>query len=164
MRKITPFLWFDDKAEEAANYYVSVFRNSKILSVARYGEAGAEVSGRPEGTVMTVVFELDGQEFIALNGGPQFKFSEAISFVVKCKTQREIDELWEKLSRGGEEVECGWLKDRYGLSWQIVPAVLGEMMSDPDPARSQRVMEALVKMKKLDLAELENAYGKMNSA
>ena len=164
MQKITPFLWFDDKAEEAANYYVSVFRNSKIRSVARYGEAGAKVSGRPEGTVMTVAFELDGQEFIALNGGPQFKFSEAISFVVKCETQREIDELWEKLSRGGEEVECGWLKDRYGLSWQVVPAVLGEMMSDPDPARSQRVMEALVKMKKRDLAELENAYGKMKSA
>lgn len=113
---------------------------------------------------MTVAFELDGQEFIALNGGPHFKFSEAISFVVKCETQREIDELWEKLSRDGEEVECGWLKDRYGLSWQIVPAVLGEMMSDPDPARSQRVMEALVKMKKLDLAELEKAYGRTKAA
>ena len=164
MQKISPFLWFDDKAEEAAKYYVSIFRNSKIRSVTRYDKAGAEVSGRPEGTVMTVAFELDGQEFIALNGGPQFKFSEAISFVVKCETQGEIDELWEKLSRGGEEVECGWLKDRYGLSWQIVPAVLGEMMSDPDPARSQRVMEALVKMKKLDLAELKKAYGKTKAA
>ena len=164
MRKIIPFLWFDDKAEEAANYYVSVFRNSKIRSIARYGKAGAEVSGRPEGTIMTVAFELGGQEFIALNGGPPFKFSEAISFVVKCETQEEIDELWEKLSRGGEEVECGWLKDRYGLSWQIVPVVLGGMMSDPDPARSQRVMEALLKMKKLDLAELEKAYGKTKAA
>ena len=164
MQKITPFLWFDDKAEEAAKYYVSVFRNSRIRIVARYGKAGAEASGRPEGTVMTVTFELDGQEFIALNGGPQFRFSEAISFVVKCETQREIDELWEKLTRGGEEVECGWLKDRYGLSWQIVPAVLDEMMSDPDPSRSQRVTEALVKMKKLDLAELEKAYGKPKAA
>ena len=164
MQKISPFLWFDDKAEEAAKYYVSIFRNSKIRSVTRYDKTGAQVSGRPEGTVMTVAFELDGQEFIALNGGPPFKFSEAISFVVKCETQGEIDELWEKLSRGGEEVECGWLKDRYGLSWQIVPAVLGEMMSDPDPARSKRVMEALVKMKKLDLAELKKAYGKTKAA
>jgi len=164
MQKITPFLWFDDESEEAAKYYVSIFRNSKIRSITRYDKAGAAVSGRPEGAVMTVAFELDGQEFIALNGGPQFKFSEAISFAVKCETQGEIDELWEKLSRGGEEVECGWLKDRYGLSWQIVPAVLGEMMSDPDPARSQRVMEALVKMKKLDLAELKKAYGKTKAA
>ncbi len=164
MRKITPFLWFDDNAEEAAKFYVSVFRNSKIGSVARYGEAGAEVTGRPKGTVMTVAFELDGQEFIALNGGPQFKFSEAISFVVNCGTQKEIDDLWEKLSAGGEKVECGWLKDKYGVSWQVVPAVLGGMMSDPDPARSQRVMQALLKMKKIDLAELEEAYGKDKAA
>jgi predicted 3-demethylubiquinone-9 3-methyltransferase (glyoxalase superfamily) len=164
MQKITPFLWFDDNAEEAANFYVSVFRNSKIGSVARYGEAGAEVSGRPKGTVMTVAFELDGQEFIALNGGPQFQFTEAISFVVNCETQKEIDDLWEKLSDGGEKVECGWLKDRYGVSWQIVPAVLGEMMTDPDPARSQRVMQALLKMKKIDLAELKKAYEKDKAA
>jgi predicted 3-demethylubiquinone-9 3-methyltransferase (glyoxalase superfamily) len=164
MQKITPFLWFDDNAEEAANFYVSVFRNSKIGSVARYGEAGAEVSGRPKGTVMTVAFELDGQEFIALNGGPQFQFTEAISFAVNCETQKEIDDLWEKLSDGGEKVECGWLKDRYGVSWQIVPAVLGEMMTDPDPARSQRVMQALLKMKKIDLAELKKAYEKDKAA
>jgi len=164
MQKITPCLWFDDNAVDAANFYVSVFRNSKIGNVARYGEAGAEVSGKPKGTVMTVAFELDGREFIALNGGPQFKFSEAISFVVSCETQKEIDDLWEKLSDGGEKVECGWLKDRYGISWQIVPAVLGEMMTDPDPIRSQRVMQALLKMKKIDMAELKRAYDEDKAA
>lgn len=164
MQKITPFLWFDDKAEEAANFYVSVFPNSEIRNVARYTESGAEASGRPNGSVMTVSFVLDGQEFVALNGGPPFRFTEAISLVVGCDTQREIDEFWEKLCRGGEEVQCGWLKDRYGLSWQIVPSALGAMVSDPDPARSERVMRALTAMKKIDLAELEKAYGKPEAA
>lgn len=158
MQKITPFLWFDDKAEEAANFYVSIFKNSKIGIISRYGEAGAKVSGRPKGTVMTVAFELEGQEFVALNGGPHFKFTEAISFVVNCKTQDEVDELWEKLSKGGEESQCGWLKDKYGLSWQIVPIVLGEMMSDKDARKSERVMQAMLQMKKLDIKRLEQAY------
>ncbi|MBI5341827.1 MAG: VOC family protein [Deltaproteobacteria bacterium] len=158
MQKITPFLWFEDNAEEAAKYYTSIFRNSKIVKVARYGEAGAKASGRPKDSAMTVVFELDGQEFIALNGGPVFTFSPAISFVVNCETQREIDDLWERLSDGGEQVECGWLKDKYGVSWQIVPAVLGEMMADPDPEKTDRVMQALVQMKKLDIAGLKKAY------
>src|SRR5215471_1998969 len=151
MPKITPFLWFDNQAEEAANFYVSIFKNSKIVNIARYGDAGPG----PKGSVLTVVFQLDGREFIALNGGPHFKFTEAISFSVDCKTQREIDEYWEKLSAGGQESQCGWLKDKYGLSWQIVPAALGGMMSDPDPQKSNRVMEALLKMKKLDIGELE---------
>ena len=158
MQKITPFLWFDDKAEEAAKFYVSIFRNSKLGNVARYGEAGAAASGRPKGSVMTVAFSLDGQEFIALNGGPQFQFSEAVSFVVNCETQKEIDEMWEKLSAGGEEVQCGWLKDKFGLSWQVVPTILGKLMSDPDPAKTQRVMQALLQMKKLDIAGLKRAY------
>jgi predicted 3-demethylubiquinone-9 3-methyltransferase (glyoxalase superfamily) len=153
-QKITPFLWFDGKAEEAANFYVSVFRNSKILKIARYGEAGPG----PKGSVMTVVFSLDGQEFIALNGGPNFKFTEAISFSVDCKTQAEVDEFWEKLSAGGEQGPCGWLKDKYGLSWQVNPSVLGEMMTDPDPAKSKRVMEAMLQMKKIDIAGLRRAY------
>ena len=125
MQKITPFLWFDDKAEEAVSFYTSIFKNSKIGKIARYGDAGAQVSGRPKGTVMTVAFQLEGQEFVALNGGPQFKFTEAISFVVNCQTQEEVDEYWNKLSAGGQEVQCGWLKDKYGLSWQIVPTILG---------------------------------------
>lgn len=129
MQKITPFLWFDDKAEEAVNFYTSIFKNSKIVNITRYGEVGPG----PKGTVMIGTFQLDGQEFIALNGGPHFTFSEAISFLVNCETQEEVDELWEKLSEGGEKVECGWLKDKYGVSWQIVPTVLGEMMNDPDP-------------------------------
>jgi predicted 3-demethylubiquinone-9 3-methyltransferase (glyoxalase superfamily) len=153
-QKITPFLWFDGKAEEAANFYVSVFRNSKILKIARYGEAGPG----PKGSVMTVVFSLDGQEFIALNGGPNFKFTEAISFSVDCKTQAEVDEFWEKLSAGGEQGPCGWLKDKYGLSWQVNPSVLGEMMTGPDPAKSKRVMEAMLQMKKIDIAGLRRAY------
>lgn len=157
MRKITPFLWFDDKAEEAANYYVSIFRNSGIVNVTRYSEAASEASGRPKGSVMTVAFVLDGEEFVALNGGPVFAFSPAISFVVNCETQKELDELWDKLSEGGDPQECGWLKDKYGVTWQIVPAALGELMSDPDPARTDRVMQALIRMKKLDIEGLRKA-------
>ncbi|MGA2192759.1 MAG: VOC family protein [Nitrospirota bacterium] len=154
MQKIIPFLWFDDNAEEAVNFYVSIFKDSKIVSVARYGEAGPG----PEGTVMTIAFELNGQEFIALNGGPLFKFNEAISFVVNCETQEEIDGLWEKLSEDGKKVECGWLKDKYGLSWQIVPTVLGRMLSDADPEKSKRVMQAMLEMDKLDIKVLRQAY------
>jgi predicted 3-demethylubiquinone-9 3-methyltransferase (glyoxalase superfamily) len=160
MQKITPFLWFDDNAEEAAKHYVSIFRNSRIVNIARYGEAGAKSSGRAKGSVMTVAFELEGQPFVALNGGPAFPFSPAISFVVNCETQKEIDDLWKKLSDGGEEVECGWLKDKYGVSWQIVPAILWEMISDPDPEKPERVMQALLQMKKLDMEELKRAYGR----
>jgi predicted 3-demethylubiquinone-9 3-methyltransferase (glyoxalase superfamily) len=154
MQKITPFLWFDNQAEEAANFYVSIFKNSKILSISRYGEAGPG----PKGGAMTVVFQLDGEEFIALNGGPTFKFTEAISFVVNCETQQEVDEFWEKLSQDGEESRCGWLKDKYGLSWQIVPTILGKMMTDPDPQKSKRVMEAMLKMKKIVIDDLKRAY------
>src|SRR5262245_35665750 len=151
MARITPFLWFDSQAEEAAKLYVSIFSNSRIVNVTRYGEAGPG----PVGSVMTVAFELEGQEFIALNGGPHFKFTEAISFSVNCRTQQEVDEYWAKLSAGGEEGPCGWLKDRFGLSWQINPIVLGAMLSDPDPAKSKRVMEAMLTMKKIDIAGLE---------
>jgi len=160
MQKITPFLWFDNKAKEAANFYTSIFKNSKIVSDARYGEEGAKVSGRPKGTAMTVAFQLDGQEFVALNGGPHFKFSEAVSFVVNCKTQEEVDHYWEKLSAGGDEKaqQCGWLKDKYGLSWQIVPDVLGKMMQDKDQKNSENVMRALLQMKKLDIKTLKKAY------
>ena len=158
MQKITPFLWFDDRAEEAATFYTSIFRNSKIVNIARYGDAGAEVSGRPKGTVMTVEFQLEGQEFVALNGGPQFKFTEAISFVVNCQTQEEVDEYWKKLSDGGREVQCGWLKDKYGLSWQIVPTILNEMLNDPDPKKAERVMKAMLQMKKIDIKALKQAY------
>jgi predicted 3-demethylubiquinone-9 3-methyltransferase (glyoxalase superfamily) len=154
MPKITPFLWFDSQAEQAAAFYVSIFKNSRVVMTARYGDAGPG----PAGSVMTVVFELDGQEFIALNGGPQFTFTEAISFSVECRTQQEVDEYWAKLSDGGEEGPCGWLKDRYGLSWQINPAVLGKMLSDPDPVKSKRVMEAMLTMKKIDIAGLKRAY------
>jgi len=153
-QKITPFLWFDDKAEEAANFYVSIFKDSKILSIARCGEAGPG----PKGSVLTVSFQLDGQQFIALNGGPHFKFTEAISFSVDCKTQADVDEFWEKLSAGGQEQPCGWLKDKYGLSWQINPTILGEMLNDPDPGKAKRVMEAMLKMKKIDIAALQRAY------
>src|SRR6266702_3513786 len=155
-QKITTFLWFDGKAEEAANHYTSIVKNSKILSVSRYGEAGPG----PKGSVMTVQFQLEGQEFIALNGGPQFKFTEAISLLVNCDTQAEVDELWSKLSAGGEEGPCGWLKDKFGLSWQIVPSTLGKMMQDKDQKKSKRVMEAMLQMKKMDIARLEQAYGK----
>ncbi|NUO78913.1 VOC family protein [candidate division KSB1 bacterium] len=154
MQKITPFLWFDHQAEEAAKFYVSLFKNSSILKIARYGEAGPE----PAGTVMTVEFQLDGQEFVALNGGPRFKFNESVSFVVNCETQKEVDAFWEKLSAGGQKSRCGWLKDQYGLSWQIVPTILHELASDPDPAKSQRVMQAMLQMDKLDLKALQQAY------
>ncbi|HTC95875.1 MAG TPA: VOC family protein [Terriglobales bacterium] len=154
MQKITPFLWFDNKAEEAANFYVSIFKNSRILNISRYGEAGPA----PKGAVMTVVFELDGQQFIALNGGPQFKFTEAISFSVNCETQAEVDAFWEKLSQGGVEGPCGWLKDKYGLSWQINPSILGTMLSDPNLERSKKVMAAMLTMKKIDIDGLKRAY------
>jgi predicted 3-demethylubiquinone-9 3-methyltransferase (glyoxalase superfamily) len=154
MQKTTPCLWFDTQGEEAARFYTSVFKNSRILNVAHYGEAGP----RPAGTVMTVGFELDGQEFIALNGGPEFKFNEAISFQVNCETQEEVDEFWSALSEGGEEGPCGWLKDKYGVSWQIVPIALNELLSDPDPEKSQRVMKALLEMGKIDIAGLKKAY------
>jgi predicted 3-demethylubiquinone-9 3-methyltransferase (glyoxalase superfamily) len=154
MQRITTFLWFDTQAEEAANFYVSVFKNAKILKVARYGDAGPG----PKGSVMTVQFQLDGQEFIALNGGPHFKFTEAVSLSVSCKTQEEVDYYWEKLSQGGEEGPCGWLKDKYGLSWQVNPTVLAEMISNPDAKRSKRAMEAMLKMKKINIAQLEEAF------
>ncbi len=154
MQKITPFLWFDNNAEEAMNFYVSVFKSSKALSVTRYGEG----SPGPKGTVMTASFQLEGQEFIALNGGPHFKFTEAVSFFVNCETQEEVDELWEKLSAGGEKSRCGWLKDKYGLSWQIVPTVLGKLLQDKDAAKAKRVMEAMLQMDKIDIARLKQAY------
>ncbi len=157
-QKITPFLWFDDQAEEATKFYTSIFPNSKILNIARYSEAGAKVSGRPKTSVMTVPFEIAGQKFIALNGGPEFKFNEAISFVVTCNTQKEIDYFWKKLTAaGGKEVQCGWLRDKFGVSWQVVPEILGELMASKDPAKSQRVMEALLKMVKLDIKKLKAA-------
>ena len=158
MQQITPCLWFDDKAEEAAKFYVSIFKNSKLGKIARYGEAGAEVSGRPKGSVMTVTFQLGGQEFMGLNGGPQFKFTEALSLVVNCKTQEEVDEMWEKLSAGGEKGVCGWLKDKYGLSWQLVPTVVEKMFQDKDAKKTERVMKALLQMKKLDIKKLKQAY------
>jgi predicted 3-demethylubiquinone-9 3-methyltransferase (glyoxalase superfamily) len=154
MQKITPFLWFNDNAEEAMNFYISIFKNSKVLNVARYGEAGPGANG----TVMTATFQLDGQEFVALNGGPHFKFTEAISFVVYCETQEEVDKFWEKLSEGGEKSRCGWLKDKYGLSWQIVPTVLAELYQDKDAEKTKRVMEAMLKMDKLDIKTLKQAY------
>jgi predicted 3-demethylubiquinone-9 3-methyltransferase (glyoxalase superfamily) len=158
MKKITPFLWFNDKAEEAVNFYVSIFKNSKIGSISRYSDEAAKASGRPKGSVMVVTFHLDGQEFMALNGGPHFTFSPAISFLVNCKTQEEVDELWEKLSEGGKTNRCGWLDDKYGVSWQIVPTVLGELMQNKDAEKSRRVMEAMLQMKKLDINVLKNAY------
>jgi predicted 3-demethylubiquinone-9 3-methyltransferase (glyoxalase superfamily) len=158
MQRITPCLWFDDQAEEAAKFYVSIFKNSKVTSITRYGKAGAQASGRPKGSVMTVTFEIEGQEFVALNGGPLFKFTEAISLMVKCETQKEIDDMWEKLSAGGEEGPCGWLKDKYGLSWQIVTPGIDEMMNDKDANKSERVMEAVLTMGKIDVARLKQAY------
>jgi predicted 3-demethylubiquinone-9 3-methyltransferase (glyoxalase superfamily) len=149
MKKITPFLWFDTQAEEAMNFYVSLFKNSKVSNISR----------GPDGKVFTVSFELDGQEFMALNAGPQFKFNEAVSFFVNCATQEEVDYFWEKLTAdGGEESMCGWLKDKYGLSWQIIPSALGELMGDPDPAKAQRVMQAMLKMKKIEIVGLREAY------
>ena len=158
MQRITPCLWFDSQAEEAANFYVSIFKNSKIGNMTRYGEAGATVSGRPKGSVMTVTFEIEGQEFVALNGGPHFTFSEAISLMVKCETQKEIDETWEKLSHGGEEGPCGWLKDKYGLSWQIVSPEWNEMLRDKDVRKSERVMKAILQMTKPDIKAIKQAY------
>jgi predicted 3-demethylubiquinone-9 3-methyltransferase (glyoxalase superfamily) len=160
MQKITPFLWFDNQAEEAVKFYTSIFKNSRIGKIARYDEAGEKVSGRPRGSVMTVEFQIEGQEFVALNGGPHFKFNEAISFVVNCKTQAEVDKFWKKLSAGGKEVQCGWLTDKYGLSWQIVPTILGELLRGKDAAKSQRVMQAMLKMVKLDIKKLKQAYNK----
>jgi predicted 3-demethylubiquinone-9 3-methyltransferase (glyoxalase superfamily) len=154
MQKITPFLWFDDKAEEAMNFYVSVFKNSKVLSLRRYGDAGPG----PKGTVMTATFQLDGQNFMALNGGPHFTFSPAISLYVNCETQEEVDDLWEKLSEDGKKDRCGWLKDKFGLSWQIVPSILGEMLADKDPEKTKRVMQAIFQMDKIDINVLKRAY------
>ena len=158
MQKITPCLWFDNRAEEAANFYASIFKKSKVGHITRYGEAGAEVSGRPKGSVMTVTFEIEGQKFVALNGGPHFKFSEAISFMVNCETQKEIDEMWEKLSEGGEQGQCGWLKDQYGLSWQIVSPQWEETLRDKDVKKSERVMKAILHMTKPDIKAIKQAY------
>jgi predicted 3-demethylubiquinone-9 3-methyltransferase (glyoxalase superfamily) len=160
MKGITPFLWFDDQAEEAARFYTSLFPGSKIRRVTRYGEVGP---GRA-GSVMTVDFELDGQELVALNGGPEYRFTEAVSFLVNCETQDEVDELWEKLSDGGEQGPCGWLKDRYGLSWQVVPTLLGQLISDPDPVKSQRVTAAMLQMGKIEIEPLLQAYEGTESA
>ena len=157
-QKITPFLWFDAQAEEAVKHYTSIFKNSKLGATTRYDDEGAKVSGRPKGSVMTIDFELDGQQFTALNGGPIFKFTEAVSFVVNCETQQEVDHFWEKLSAGGEKSQCGWLKDKFGLSWQVVPRILIELLQDKDAAKSQRVMHAMLQMAKLDIAKLKQAY------
>ncbi len=154
MQKITTFLWFDQQAEEAMNLYVSLFKNSKVLSVSRYPEGGP----MPAGTLMTATFQLDGQEFMALNGGPEFKFTEAVSLFVTCETQAEVDHFWDHLSEGGEKSRCGWLKDRFGLSWQIVPTALGELMGDPNPRKAQNVMQAMLQMDKLDIAALQAAH------
>ncbi len=154
MQKIAPFLWFDGKAEEAMNFYASIFKNSKIDTITRYGEEGPG----PKGTVMSATFQLEGQEFMALNGGPLFTFSPAISFFVNCETQQEVDELWEKLSEGGEKQRCGWLKDKYGMSWQIIPTALGQMLQDKDAQKSRRVMKAMLQMGKIDIAGLKLAY------
>src|SRR5262245_10214188 len=154
MQKITPFLWFNGQAEEAMTFYVSIFKNSKVGTVSRYGEAGPG----PKGAVMSATFQLEGQEFMALNGGPLFTFSPAISFFVNCQTQEEVDELWEKLSAGGEKSRCGWLKDKFGVSWQIIPTALGQMMHDKDPAKAKRVMQAMLQMVKIDIKRLKQAY------
>jgi len=154
MQKITPFLWFNDNAEEAMNFYTSVFKDSRIVSINRLPEG----TPGPAGKVMTATFQLEGQEFMALNGGPQYKFNEAISLFVNCETQQEVDELWDKLSEGGEKGPCGWLKDKFGMSWQIIPAALGQMLGDPDPRKSQNVMQAMLKMTKIDIAALKRAY------
>jgi predicted 3-demethylubiquinone-9 3-methyltransferase (glyoxalase superfamily) len=159
MQKITPFLWFDNQAEEAVKFYTAIFKNSKVGKITRYGESAEEAAGRPAGSVMTVEFELEGQRFTALNGGPVFKFNESISFVANCKTQEEVDYFWEKLTAdGGQEIECGWLKDKFGVSWQIVPTVLIEMLHDKDEAKAERVMKAMLQMHKLDIKTLKDAY------
>ncbi len=154
MQKITPFLWFNDNLEEAMNFYASIFKNSKIGNVTRYGDAGPG----PKGSVMSATFELEGQELYALNGGPYFKFTEAISFFVNCETQQEVDELWDKLSEGGEKSRCGWLKDKFGLSWQVIPTALGKMLGDKNPEKSKRVMQAMMQMGKIEIATLQEAY------
>jgi len=158
MQKITPCLWFDGKAEEAARFYVSIFKDSEITGLTHYGAAGSEASGQPMETVMTVSFQLDGQEFLALNGGPQFTFSHAVSFIANCENQEEVDRLWEALSEGGEEEQCGWLKDRYGVSWQIVPTVLADLMLGGTPEKAEKVMKTLLQMKKIDIEALKRAY------
>ena len=154
MKRITPFLWFENQAEEAANYYASIFKNSKVGKITRWGDVGPG----PKGNVLTIEFTLDGQDFIGLNGGPEFKFTEAVSFSVDCKNQQEIDEYWEKLSAGGEQGPCGWLKDKYGLSWQVNPGILNEMLNDPNPAKANAVMQAMMAMKKIVIADLQRAY------
>jgi len=154
MQKITPFLWFDGKAEEAMNFYVSIFKNSKVVRVSRYGEAGPG----PKGSVMSATFVLEGQDFYALNGGPQFKFTPAISLFVSCETQQEVDDLWDKLSAGGSQDPCGWLRDKYGVSWQIIPTILGKLLGDKDPAKANRVMQAMLKMTKIDIKGLQQAH------
>jgi predicted 3-demethylubiquinone-9 3-methyltransferase (glyoxalase superfamily) len=158
MQKITPFLWFNNQAEEAVSFYASIFKNAKVHNETRYGKEGAEVSGRAQGSVMTISFELFGQQFIALNGGPMFNFTPAISFIVNCETQEEVDHYWEKLSAGGEKSRCGWLKDKYGISWQIVPTVLGQLLNDKDPEKSKRVMQTMLQMDKIDIARLRQAH------
>jgi predicted 3-demethylubiquinone-9 3-methyltransferase (glyoxalase superfamily) len=160
IQKISPCLWFDNQAEAAVAFYTGIFKNSKITQTARYGEAGREVHGRPPGSVMTIAFELDGQSFTALNGGPLFKFNEAISFQIHCDTQQEVDHYWEKLSKGGDPKAqvCGWLKDQFGVSWQVVPKVLPKLLNDPNPQKAQRTMKAMLKMKKISIDELERAY------
>jgi len=158
MQRITPFLWFDGQAEAAAKFYTSIFKNSKIKKIARYGESGAKATGQPKGSAMTVVFSLNGQEFIGLNGGAQFTFNEAISFVVNCKTQAEVDYYWKRLSAGGEKGQCGWLKDKFGVSWQIVPEILGDLVSSSDAAKAQRVMHAMLQMTKLDIKKITTGW------
>ncbi len=160
LQKITPCLWFDNRAEEAANFYTSIFPNSKLGRIARYGKEGYEIHGKPEGMVMTIEFEIEGQTFTALNGGPEFKFNEAISFQVQCETQEEVDYFWEKLSAGGDEKAqvCGWLKDRYGLSWQVIPKILSELVGDPRSEKSQRAMKVMLQMKKIDIEKIKQAY------
>jgi predicted 3-demethylubiquinone-9 3-methyltransferase (glyoxalase superfamily) len=160
MQKITPFLWFDGNAEEAANFYISIFKNSKMGKISRYGDAGPG----PNGSAMSVTFQIEGQEFFALNGGPQFKFTPAISFFVNCETQQEVDELWEKLSAGGRTDRCGWLQDKFGLSWQIIPTVLGQLLGDKDPQRAKRAMKAMLQMTKIDIKKLQQAAGEAESA
>jgi predicted 3-demethylubiquinone-9 3-methyltransferase (glyoxalase superfamily) len=160
MRKITPFLWFDNQAEEAVKFYTSVFKNSKVGKVLRYDEAAAKAAGQPVGSVLTIEFEIEGQKFTALNGGPAFKFNESVSFVVNCETQEEVDYFWEKLTaEGGQESACGWLKDKFGLSWQVTPTVLIDMLHDKDPKKSERAMKAMLQMQKIDIRKLQAAYG-----
>ena len=158
MQKIMPCLWFDHQAEEAVTFYTSIFNNSNVVSVAHYGDAGAEVSGKPKGSVMSIIFQLEGQHFMALNGGPEFTFSPAISLLVNCQTQEELDQLWDKMTQGGEIEQCGWLRDKFGVSWQIVPAYMEQMMTDPNPDKSNNVMKAMLQMKKIDFNKLKQAY------